>query len=114
MHKEPVRGYSQLQQLTSNGKDTVIIAYIGMSNGAGPMIAANTLAPVITVPATVSEYHEDVWSCLRTPSNVPVSTILNPKNAALQALQILGMHNAGIYAALRMKLEERLVNYQTF
>jgi phosphoribosylaminoimidazole carboxylase / phosphoribosylaminoimidazole-succinocarboxamide synthase len=66
--------------------------------------------PVITVPATWREFPEDVWSSLRTPSETPVVTILDPKNAVLSALQILAMGNPRLYAELRFRQEKRLHN----
>jgi phosphoribosylcarboxyaminoimidazole (NCAIR) mutase len=90
--------------------DTVVVAYIGRSNGAGPTLAANTMVPVITVPASAKEFPDDVWSSLRAPSKVPVLTVLEPANAMLAALQMLACRNPLIYARLRMELEERMVN----
>ena len=75
-----------------------MIAYIGRSNGAGPMLSAMSTVPVITVPASVKEFPEDVWSSLRAPSNVPVMTVLEPSNAVLAALQILSARNPRLYA----------------
>ena len=109
VHKQPVLAYKLLQQhLQEEPCDSVIIAYIGRSNGAGPVLAANSTVPVITVPAGYTEFPEDVWSSLRTPSNVPVMTVLEPANAVLAALQILAIRNPSIYAALRFDQEKRL------
>ncbi len=109
VHKQPVLAYKLLQQhLQEEPCDSVIIAYIGRSNGAGPVLAANSTVPVITVPAGYKEFPEDVWSSLRTPSNVPVMTVLEPANAVLAALQILAIRNPSIYAALRFDQEKRL------
>ena len=110
IHKEPVRGLNELHALVQQIPDTVVIAFIGRSNGAGPTLAASTTVPVITVPASFKEFPEDVWSSLRTPSNVPVTTVLEPSNAALAALEILALRNPQLYMALREQLEERLVN----
>ncbi len=111
VHKQPALAYKILQHHLQEGPyDSVIIAYIGRSNGAGPVLAANCTVPVITVPAGYKEFPEDVWSSLRTPSNVPVMTVLEPANAVLAALQILAMRNPSIYAALRFEQEKRLVN----
>lgn len=107
-HKNPVNAYRLLQQRLSEIPDTVVIAYVGMSNGAGPILSANTTLPVITVPASCKEFPDDVWSSLRMPSNVPVMTVLNPSNAVLAALQILAMRNPSIYAVLRLEQEKRL------
>lgn len=113
LHKDPVRGYDILQRLVQEVPDSVIIAHVGMSNGAGPTLAANTHVPVITVSPSWKEVHEDVWSSLRAPSAVPVMTVLEPKNAVLAALQILAMRNPALYASLRLVQEERLVNFVT-
>jgi len=111
VHKQPILAYRLLQQhLQEEPCDSVIIAYIGRSNGAGPVLAANSTVPVITVPAGYKEFPDDVWSSLRTPSNVPVMTVLEPANAVLAALQILAIRNPSIYAALRFDQEKRLTN----
>ena len=110
IHKEPVHGLDELNRLVQEVPDSVLIAYIGRSNGAGPTLSASTTVPVITVPASFKSCPEDVWSSLRTPSNVPVTTVLEPANAALAALEILALRNPRVYMHLREKLEQRLVN----
>lgn len=113
IHKEPVRGISELNRAVQETPDTVVIAFIGRSNGAGPTISACTTVPTITIPASFKDFPEDVWSCLRTPSAVPVTTVLEPSNAALAALQILALRNPRLYMVLRDELEKRLVNTLT-
>jgi len=108
IHKEPARGMAELNRLVQEKPETVVIAYIGRSNGAGPTLSAGTTVPVITIPANFKEFPEDVWSCLRTPSNVPVTTVLEPSNAALAALEILALRNPRLYMHLRETLEERM------
>jgi phosphoribosylaminoimidazole carboxylase PurE protein len=110
MHKEPVKGIQILNRLIQEVPDSVVIAYIGRSNGAGPMLSAMSTVPVITVPASIEDLTEDVWSSLRVPSNVPVITVLDPVNAVLAARQILAARNPMIYAQLRREIERRLVN----
>jgi phosphoribosylaminoimidazole carboxylase/phosphoribosylaminoimidazole-succinocarboxamide synthase len=110
IHKEPVRGLNELHRLVQQVPDTVVIAYIGRSNGAGPTLSAATTVPVITVPAGFKDFPEDVWSSLRTPSSVPVTTVLEPSNAALAALEILALRNPQFYMLLREQVEELLVN----
>jgi phosphoribosylaminoimidazole carboxylase/phosphoribosylaminoimidazole-succinocarboxamide synthase len=65
---------------------------------------------VITVPASVKDFPEDVWSSLRGPSAVPVMTVLEPGNAVLAALQILSARNPRIYAHIRSQIESRTAN----
>jgi phosphoribosylaminoimidazole carboxylase / phosphoribosylaminoimidazole-succinocarboxamide synthase len=110
-HKTPVHAVTTIQQLAHDNPAAVVIAFVGMSNAAGAVLSATTNLPVITVPADVAEFPEDVWSCLRAPSNVPVLTAVNPKNALLAAMQILSLTNPKIYAELRLTTEERQVNF---
>ncbi len=110
MHKCPVAGYIELQKMIQETPDSVLIAYIGRSNGAGPTLSANTIVPVITVPAGWKSFPEDVWSSLRTPSKTPVMTMLEPSNALQAALNILSMRNPALYAQVRYPQEERFSN----
>ena len=110
IHKEPVAGAGIFHRMLQEIPDTVVIAYIGRSNGAGPVLSAMSTAPVITVPASVKEFPEDVWSSLRAPSSVPVMTVLEPANAVLAALQMLAARNPRVYAHVRGAIESRTVN----
>ena len=110
IHREPVNGVAKFNRLIQEIPDTVVIANIGRSNGAGPVLSAMSTVPVITVPASAKDFPEDVWSSLRAPSAVPVLTVLEPSNAVLAALQILSGRNPLIYARLRGDIENRTVN----
>jgi phosphoribosylaminoimidazole carboxylase PurE protein len=110
VHKEPVAAAGILHRMVQDVPDTVVIAYIGRSNGAGPTLSALSAVPLITVPASAKDFPEDVWSSLRAPSNVPVMTVLEPANAILAALQILGARNPRLYARVRGAIENRTVN----
>jgi len=110
VHKEPIAAAGILYRMIQEVPDTVVIAHIGRSNGAGPTLSAMSTIPVITVPASAKEFPEDVWSSLRAPSKVPVMTVLEPANAVLAALQILSARNPRIYARVRGEIENRTVN----
>jgi phosphoribosylaminoimidazole carboxylase/phosphoribosylaminoimidazole-succinocarboxamide synthase len=110
IHKEPVKGAEIVYRMLQEVPDTVIVAFIGRSNGAGPVLSALSVAPVITVPASAKDFPDDVWSCLRAPSSVPVMTVLEPSNAVLAALQILSARNPKIYAQVRGVIEDRTAN----
>jgi phosphoribosylaminoimidazole carboxylase PurE protein len=110
IHKEPVKGAEIVYRMLQEVPDTVIVAFIGRSNGAGPVLSALSVAPVITVPASVKDFPDDVWSCLRAPSAVPVMTVLEPSNAVLAALQILSARNPKVYAHVRGPIEARTAN----
>ncbi len=110
IHKEPVNGAAIFHRMVQEIPDTVVVANIGRSNGAGPVLSAMSTIPVITVPASAKEFPDDVWSSLRAPSAVPVMTVLEPANAMLAALQILSARNPRAYAYLRSEIEKRTVN----
>lgn len=110
IHKEPIRGAQIIAKMVQEVPDTVVIAFIGRSNGAGPVLSAVAGVPVITVPASAKEFPEDVWSSLRAPSLVPVMTVLEPSNAVLAAQLILAARNPRLYAHVRGDLESRMVN----
>ena len=110
IHKEPVAGAGIFNKMVQELPDSVVIAFIGRSNGAGPVLSAQSTVPVITVPASAKDFPEDVWSSLRAPSKVPVMTVLEPANAVLAALQILSARNPRVYAHLRSEIESRMVN----
>lgn len=106
-HKETPKALEKLRHYQQYHPNAVIIAYVGMSNGLGPVLAGNADLPVICVPKDAKQCPEDVWSSLRVPSNVPCSTVLSPANAVLHALQILARNNP----ALHMVLESRKAGY---
>lgn len=110
MHKDPVGCYQALSKTVQAIPDSVVIAFVGRSNGAGPTLSANTIVPVITVPYGWEKLPDDVWSSLRGPSNVPVMTVLEPHNAFFAALNILALRNPALYASLHVLQEERLKN----
>ena len=110
VHKEPVAAAGIFHKLIQEVPDSVVIAYIGRSNGAGPTLSAMSTIPVITVPASIKEFPDDMWSSLRAPSNVPVMTVLEPSNAVLAALQILSARNPRLYAHVRGEIEDRTIN----
>jgi phosphoribosylcarboxyaminoimidazole (NCAIR) mutase len=106
-HKKTVLVTKELERLhTLYPEGGVIIALVGMSNGLGPILAARTNWPLISVCTTANEYPQDVWSALRMPSNVPNATMLDAKNAVLCALNILGQKNPAVYAHRRLAIEK--------
>ena len=106
-HKSPRKCMNELERILAEYPEGgVILAVVGMSNGLGPTIAARTSWPVITIPATVKTKPHDVWSSLEAPSNVPLLTVLNPKNAVLSALNILAQKNPAAYMIRQLEIEK--------
>ncbi|XP_014664648.1 PREDICTED: multifunctional protein ADE2-like [Priapulus caudatus] len=82
----------------------VIVAVAGRSNGLGPVLAGNTVIPVINCPPVTAEWGaQDIWSSLRLPSGLGCSTVLSPEGAALQALQILALSDHVIWSSLKAR-----------
>jgi phosphoribosylaminoimidazole carboxylase/phosphoribosylaminoimidazole-succinocarboxamide synthase len=109
MHKQPVKGVKKIVELTQRFPGSVIIALVGMSNGAGPILSTQSASTVINVPASVKDFPDDIYSSLRLPSNVPALTVMNGENAALAALKILAMSNPYIYMRTRFD-QEKLIS----
>ena len=106
-HKSPRKVLNALEELLGAYPDGgAIIAKVGMSNGLGPILAARTVWPVISIPATLDKNPEDVWSSLRLPSSVPMATICSEGNAINFALNVLAQKNPLLYQQVQRKVEE--------
>lgn len=105
-HKVPEKVVEVIQKLNARTEPTVVITCVGMSNGLAGVTAGSCVHPVINCPPykDLLEYSVDIHSNLRMPSDVPVMTVMNAKNAALSALKILG----GSDVKIRKKVEERI------
>lgn len=106
-HKSARQCIETLEKIIGNYPEGgVIIAKVGRSNGLGPMLAARTSWPVITIPATADSFPYDIWSSIRMPSSVPVATIWPESNAVLMAMEILAQKNPILYAERQMIVEK--------
>ncbi len=112
-HKEPILAVDMLNLYLENVPDSVVIAHVGMSNAAGPLLGAASTVPVISVPATIAEFPNDIWSSLRLPSHVPAMTVLDPANAIRAALRIFAARSPRVYAHIAPEVEGRAVNTLT-
>lgn len=105
-HKVPEKVVGIIEKLNANKHPTVVITCVGMSNGLAGVVAGSCVWPVVNCPPFKDhdDYLVNVHSSLQMPSEVPVLTVLNPKNAALSALRILAVGDA----KLKQKLLERI------
>ncbi len=105
-HKVPEKVVEIIRKLNEDPQPRVIITVVGMSNGLAGVVAGSSVHPVLNCPPATSleEYMVDLHSSLRMPSDVPVMTVLNPKNAALAAVKILAEGDG----ALKEKVKERI------
>lgn len=106
-HKKTQAALARLDELHGRYPEGgVIITKVGRSNGLGPILQSHTAWPVIAIPATAEDFPQDVWSSLRMPSAVPMSTILEDDNAVGAALNILAQRNPALLAKLRFAIEQ--------
>lgn len=112
-HKVPEKVIKEIDKLNARKDPTVVITVVGMSNGLGGVTAGSCVHPVINCPPykDLTEYLVDIHSNLRMPSDVPVMTVMHPKNAALCALRILGESDAALKAKLMKRIEKIKAEY---
>ncbi|MBT0653766.1 5-(carboxyamino)imidazole ribonucleotide mutase [Geomobilimonas luticola] len=84
----------------------VIIAGAGMAAHLAGVIAAETTLPIIGVPIGGGSLNgvDALYAMVQMPAGIPVATMAigkaGAKNAALFAIQMLALHDAGLAAAL--------------
>lgn len=94
-HRMPNEMLDYAQQAAGQGIKVIIACAGGAAHLPG-MLAANTLLPVIGIPAQTKALGgmDSLLSIVQMPAGIPVATtaigVAGAKNAALLALQILG------------------------
>lgn len=107
-HKVPEMVVAIVKELNAKTEPTVVITVVGMSNGLGGVVAGSCVHPVINCPPFKDhdDYLVNIHSSLQMPSDVPVMTVLNPKNAALSALKILAESDAELRSKILKRIEK--------
>ena len=86
----------------------VVIAGAGKAAHLPGVIASHTILPVIGVPIKTSDLKgmDSLLSIVQMPSGIPVATVAidGAKNAALLAMEILGISNS--------ELTEKILNFR--
>lgn len=105
-HKVPELVVKHIERLNARKEPTVVITCVGMSNGLAGVAAASLVHPLINCPPFKDhdDYLVNIHSSLQMPSDVPVMTVLNPKNAALCTIKILAQTDP----KLRDKIAQRI------
>ncbi len=112
-HKVPEKVVEVIEKLNKRTEPTVVITCVGMSNGLAGVTAGSCVHPVVNCPPykDLTEYLIDIHSNLRMPSDVPVMTVLHPKNAALSALRILGESDPTLRKKLLVRIKKIKAEY---
>ncbi|MBI4712635.1 MAG: AIR carboxylase family protein [Planctomycetes bacterium] len=100
-HKVPLKALEIIKEYAKN--ETVFITVAGRSNALSGFVDANTAFPVIACPPYSDKFGgNDLYSTLRMPSGVCPMLVLEPEEAGLAALKIIGLTNQ----SLHKKIEE--------
>lgn len=112
-HKTPEHLLKILKEYESLDHPLVYISVAGRSNALGGFIDSNVSHPVINCPPYGEKYSGlDILSSLRMPSGVGSMTVLEPEQAAVAALKILGCYKTKYKDKIRafyQKLRSRLL-----
>jgi len=107
-HKVPEKVFELVRGYNEGDENIVYITIAGRSNGLSGVTAANAIHPVIACPPFKDK--EDmiinINSTLQMPSDTPVLTVIDPKNAAAAAVRMLALQDAGLQAKVAEKIKE--------
>ena len=84
-HRNTRQVLAILEKFSSCGKKIVWVTVAGKSNALSGVVAANCKDPVIACPPfnDKTDMSVNLHSTLQCPNEVPVMTVLDPKNVAL-------------------------------
>jgi phosphoribosylaminoimidazole carboxylase PurE protein len=107
-HKVPEKVFEKVEELNGSMEPTVIITCVGLSNGLSGVVAGSSRHPVIACPVFKDneDYLVNIHSTLQMPSEVPVMTVLHPKNAALAAIRILAESDEALQKKVATRIAE--------
>jgi phosphoribosylaminoimidazole-succinocarboxamide synthase len=113
-HKVPEKVLSIVQEYNESAQPVVHITIAGRSNGLSGVTAANAVHPVIALPAFKDhgDYLVNIHSSIQMPSETPVMTVVDPGNAALAAIRILAMADAGLRERVRGQIAATKASFE--
>ena len=108
-HKNPEKVLKLLAETNASKDAIVYITIAGRSNALSGMVAANSKHPVIACPPfkDKQDYQVNIHSTLQMPSLTPVLTVLDPGNAALATVRLLGLKNANLSKKILTSIDKR-------
>lgn len=107
-HKVPDKLYRLVADLNDSAEPIVFLTVAGRSNGLSGCTAANSVHPVIALPAFAdrADYLINIHSSLQMPGETPAMTVVDPANAALAAARILAVADP----ELRTRIARRMAS----
>jgi 5-(carboxyamino)imidazole ribonucleotide mutase len=107
-HKTPQHLLELLAHYEADPRPKVYITVAGRSNALSGFVDAQVTAPVIACPPASDKFAgADLYSSLRMPSGVAPAVVLEPENAALLAVKMLGLRDDGLSDRIRQSQEEQ-------
>lgn len=107
-HKVPEKVFALVQEYNQKDEAICYITIAGRSNGLSGVTAANAIHPVIACPPFKDKM--DMWvninSTLQMPSDTPVVTVLDPKNAAAAVARILALQDKSLNEKIKGRITE--------
>jgi len=105
-HKVPELVLDIVNDFNKSSDDICYITIAGRSNGLSGVVAANSVHPVIACPPfkDKADYLVNIHSSTIMPSDTPAMVVVDPQNAAMAALRVLGLTNK----KLKKKIAEHI------
>lgn len=110
-HKVPERVFEIVSEYNKFDEKIVYVTIAGRSNGLSGVVAANSVHPVIACPPfkDKEDMLVNMHSTLQMPSDTPVLTVIDPKNAVMAVLRIFALDNS----ELKEKIENHIKNIKS-
>jgi len=107
-HKAPEKVLQVINKLNKSTEPLCYITIAGRSNGLSGVTAGSAIHPVIACPPFTSkeDYLINIHSTLQMPSDTPVLTVIDPKNAALSAIRILALQDKKLREKIASKIKK--------
>lgn len=107
-HKVPEKVFEIVSENNEKEEDLVYITIAGRSNGLSGVVAANSIHPVIACPphGDKDDFMVNINSTLQMPSDTPVLTVCDPKNAAAAAVRILALKDERLREKIKGRIKE--------
>ena len=102
-HKVPEKVLDIVTSYNNSTEPIVYITIAGRSNGLSGVTAANSVHPVIACPpfADKVDMMTNINSTLQMPSDTPVLTVVDPKNAVMAIVRIFANDNKELMEKLK-------------
>ena len=99
-HKSTYEALEIVKKCEKDDNVPLIITVVGKSNALSGVVDSNFSKPVICCPLVTNESMYDLYSSISMPSDLAVTVVLNPLNAALAALKICGLKDKRIQQSI--------------